>query len=134
MMASLPDPQKNFQPDFSFSFAIRGCTAARSQTCRRKVAAEARGHGAEPQRDDLRSDPASRLLRGVANLVPAAMERVSGFLRLPADLNLDKVELLRLSLWSGEAASLQSGPPLLLVIKKTKKNPPKVKSSSSPSL
>lgn len=57
--------------------------------------------------------PASRLLREVVNFAPAAVFSFSFFffLRLPADRNWDKVELL--SLRSGEAARLQSGPPLL---------------------
>lgn len=86
-MASLPDPQKKSrtsgrspggqillplrEPLARRSAQKRG--AARSQTRPRKVAAEARAHGAEPQRDRLLSEPASCWWREVVNSVPAAV-------------------------------------------------------------
>ena len=84
--------------NFSVSLAAQRRGAARSQTCPRKVAAEARRHGADPHGDGLLSGRASRSLREAGELCPrggagrpATRRRC---LRLPVDLNRDKVELL----------------------------------------
>lgn len=113
MMASLPEPQgKTFSASPPLFCLFTAPLAEGSQTCPRKTAAvEARGHGAVPQRDDLLSDPRIAFVAGGRELCPRGGVFFFFFLRLPADLNWDKVELL--SLRSGEAAGLQSGPPLL---------------------
>lgn len=83
-----PGKKKNFQPlsrsplFFPFSDPLarkraqkRG--AARSQTRPRKVAAEARAHGADPQSDRLLSEPASCRLRGGRELCPRRGQMVA---------------------------------------------------------
>lgn len=81
MMASLPEPQgQTFSASHRLFCLFTAPLAEGSQTCPRKTAAaEARGHGAVPQRDDLLSDPRIAFVARGRELCPAAVFSFSFF-------------------------------------------------------